>query len=98
MNIGAETETLEYKNPSTAAGLNESQIKLLNLLKDHPAYTIKDLVRESALSDAYVRKILTELKTKSVFNELARKKLVIGKSILQRFERGSVINCERIMR
>ena len=74
LNIGAETETLEYKKPSTAAGLNESQIKLLNLLKDHPAYTIKDLVRESALSDAYVRIILTELKNKECIQRVGSKK------------------------
>ena len=39
-------------------------MKILSLLKNHPEYTIKDLVRDSSLSDGYVRKILTELKSK----------------------------------
>ena len=31
-------------HPGTIAGRNDSQMKLLNLLKDHPEYTIRDLV------------------------------------------------------
>lgn len=49
---------------SASVGLNDSQMKILSLLKNHPEYTIKDLVRDSSLSDGYVRKILTELKSK----------------------------------
>ena len=44
--------------------LNDSQYKILNLIRRNPEYTIKDLVKESKLSDGYVRKILTYLKEK----------------------------------
>lgn len=63
-----------YKNPITIAGLNDSQMKLLNLLKDHPEYTIKDLVRESSLSDGYVRKLLTELKNRECIQRVGSNK------------------------
>ena len=42
--------------------LNDSQLKIYNLLQINAEYTIKDLVRESSMSDGYVRKILTFLK------------------------------------
>lgn len=44
--------------------LNDSQYKILNLIRRNPEYTIKDLVKESKLSDGYVREILTYLKEK----------------------------------
>ena len=46
-----------------------------NLLKLHSEYTIKDLIRESELSDSHVRKILAELKNeKNAFAESVPKK------------------------
>lgn len=42
--------------------LNLSQEKVFNYLKTHPEATIKTLVTECAISDGYVRKILTYLK------------------------------------
>jgi predicted HTH transcriptional regulator len=56
------------------AGLNNSQMKILNLLKNHSEYTVKDLVRESALSDGYVRKIITELKLKGFIQRVGSNK------------------------
>ena len=69
------------KNASSAdkawahlSGLNDSEIKVYNLLCAHPEYTIKDLVRESELSDGYVRKILTELKSKEIIRRIGSNK------------------------
>lgn len=56
------------------AGLNNSQMIILNLLKNHSEYTVKDLVRESALSDGYVRKIITELKLKGFIQRVGSNK------------------------
>ena len=55
-------------------GLNGSQIKIYNLLKTHPEYTIKDLVRESELSDGYVRKIIAELKSRDIIQRIGSNK------------------------
>ena len=63
-----------YKNASTLTSLNGSQMRVFNLVKDHPEYTIKDLVRESSLSDGYVRKILTELKSREYIQRVGAKK------------------------
>ncbi len=57
-----------------ASGLNDSQMKVFSLLQNHPEYTIKDLVRESELSDGYVRKILTELKRGSFIQRVGSNK------------------------
>ena len=54
--------------------LNKSQMIIYNLLRLHPEYTIKDLVRESELSDGYVRKILTELKGKGCIHRVGSNK------------------------
>ena len=63
-----------HKNTSTLTSLNDSQMRVFNLLKDHPEYTIKDLVRESSLSDGYVRKILTELKSRECIQRVGSNK------------------------
>ncbi len=54
--------------------LNDSQMMVRDLLADNPRYTIKDLVRESSLSDGYVRKIITELKSKNILERIGSNK------------------------
>lgn len=58
----------------SVTNLNSSQVTIYNLLKLHPEYTIKDLVRESELSDGYVRKIITELKNKDCIHRIGSNK------------------------
>ncbi|MBR2216182.1 MAG: putative DNA binding domain-containing protein [Selenomonadaceae bacterium] len=60
--------------PDGTSDLNDSQRKIFTLLKRNPAYTIKDLVQEAALSDGYVRKILTELKAKDCLQRVGSNK------------------------
>jgi predicted HTH transcriptional regulator len=50
---------IENRNDLT---LTEAQSKIYAILKNNPNYTIKNLVRESGLSDGYVRKIIGYLK------------------------------------
>lgn len=58
----------------TISNLNKSQMEIYGLLKIHPEYTIKDLVRESELSDGYVRKILSELKARGLIRRIGSNK------------------------
>ena len=74
--------TFTHSKSSTAIGLNDSQMRILNLLKNHPEYTIKDLVRESALSDGYVRKILAELKSREYIQRFGSNKAGYWKTTL----------------
>jgi predicted HTH transcriptional regulator len=50
---------IENRNDLT---LTKAQGKIYTILKNNPNYTIKELVRESGLSDGYVRKIIGYLK------------------------------------
>ena len=43
--------------------LNEAQRSLLGIIRVSPAYTIKDMVEATGLSDGYVRKLLRQMKT-----------------------------------
>ncbi len=54
--------------------LNESQQKIYHLLRNNPEYTIRDLVRDSNLSDGYVRKIITELKSRGEIERIGPNK------------------------
>lgn len=65
--ISTEDETI-------IASLNDSQQKIYDLLKTHPEYTIKDLVRESALSDGYIRKILRDFKARQIIRRIGSNK------------------------
>ena len=64
----------ENSDRTPAAGLNDSQMKILTLLKEHPEYTIKDLVHYSEFSDGYVRKILIELKNRKYIRRVGSNK------------------------
>lgn len=59
---------------SSVPSLNDSEIKIYNLLKIHPEYTIKELIRESKLSDGYVRKILINLKANDYIRRVGSNK------------------------
>lgn len=66
---------LSVKNElNPVVGLNNSQMRILHLIKSHPEYTIQDLVHESSLSDGYVRKILNELKLKGLIQRVGSNK------------------------
>ena len=54
--------------------LNKSQEKVFVILKDHPEFTIKDIVHMTSFSDGYVRKILTELKLLKMVERIGSKK------------------------
>ena len=56
------------------APLNDSQLKVYNLLQAQNESTIKDLVRKSNLSDSYVRKILNELKRQDYIERIGSNK------------------------
>lgn len=54
--------------------MNSSQQLIYNLLNNHPEYTIKDLVRETNISDGYVRKIINNLKTAGYLERIGSNK------------------------
>ena len=58
----------EPKEPVTfqnhySDNMNRSQSLLYSIVSENPNYTIKDMVKESGMSDGYVRKVLQFLKT-----------------------------------
>ena len=69
LNISDSKETSDI-----LTSLNRSQLKIYRLLQLHPEYTIKELVRESSLSDGYVRKILNELKSRGHISRVGSNK------------------------
>jgi len=61
-------ENINHQNIYT--DLNESEIKILNLLGSNPAYKTKDLIRITKLSETYINKIIRSLKEKQYIKRL----------------------------
>lgn len=65
--LNRKKETPEYEEFGRT---NNSQRLIIDLLKDNPELTIREMVEESGLSDGYVRKILSELKNKNIIQRM----------------------------
>ena len=74
--IPLNRKTYEYDESvfNTNLELNDSQRKIYMILKKNPDYTIKDLVRESDMSDGYVRKILSYLRKNQYIERIGSNK------------------------
>ena len=72
--IPLKKEAAESKELVSSLGLNEAQKSIYLLVKNNPEYTIRDLVRESGLSDGYVRKIMKYLKDSNYLERVGSNK------------------------
>ena len=72
--IPLRTERKASGGVDTELLLNDAQKKIFILVQNNPKYTIKDLVKESGLSDGYVRKIMTYLKKQKYIERIGSNK------------------------
>ena len=56
------------------ADLNESEIKILSLIKDNNAYKTSDFVKLTNYSESYINKILRSLKNKEYIKRIGANK------------------------
>lgn len=54
--------------------LNDAEIKILKLIKSNPAYKIKDFIRLTEYSEAYINKIIRSLKGKKYIKRVGSNK------------------------
>lgn len=60
--------------PNNKTLLNESELEILNKIKDNPQITTKELVNKTKLSESYINKIFHSLKEKNIIKRIGSNK------------------------